>query len=413
MRMKRRRDDGGWNREATNGIVIAHFRRAFGAASETFITDPIQRLTARGIPNQVFTLLSLHPHSPVAHVAMTAAGASRGRAIERRSRRLPSFFSKVDMLGWPIARRWLAGQLRAAAPDILVSHFGPDGCLAAPVARRLGIPHVVRFYGYDVGLTSSTRLSPWPRLYDRLFKTADSLCPNSHYLAQRLSAAGAPDTRLTVIHSGVDMGFFEYRNPAACFDGRTVRLLHVGRLTAKKSPLKLLQAVNAARSLCTGLQLELTIAGDGELAEASRMLAKDLGLADHVRFTGPVSRVEVRELYRTHHVYTQYSETAASGDTEGLPTSCIEASASGLPVVTTRHNGLPEVVLDGVSGLLSDEGDVQGMARNIASLAGATGRWTQMGRAGRRRAEECFSIDTQAQRLLDHCLRVSKADDAG
>jgi colanic acid/amylovoran biosynthesis glycosyltransferase len=390
-------------------VTIAHFRRAFGAPSETFITDPILRLSRRGAANPLFTLLSLDPASPIPHTAMARTRGDGGRAVEQRSRRLPPFVSKLDFLGWPLARRWLRRQLLAAKPDLLISHFGPDGCLAAPVARRLGIPHVVFFYGYDVNLTSTSRLNLWSRLYLRLFRSADSLCTTSHYLARRIHALGAPDAKQTVIYVGVDTTAFSYSNPIDRFDGHVVRLLHVGRLTAKKSPLKLLRAVKEAAGLCPELRLELTIAGDGELAEPARTLARDLDVVSQVRFAGPVSREQVRHLLATHHLYTQYCETTPSGETEGLGVSFIEASASGLPIVTTRHNGLPEVVLDGVSGLLSEEGDVRAMARNIATLARDSGRWTAMGRAGREHVVTAFSLDQQADALLEHCTAVARA----
>jgi len=390
-------------------VIIAHFRRAFGAPSETFITDPILRLSSRGVSNPLFTLLSLDPASPIPHTAMARARGDRGRAVEQRSRHLPSFVSKLDFLGWPVARRWLRHRLVDAQPDVLISHFGPDGCLAAPVARRLGIPHVVFFYGYDVNLTTASRPNIWSRLYPRLFRSADSLCTTSDYLARRLHALGAPADKQTAIYVGIDTNAFSYSNPVERFDGRVVRLLHVGRLTAKKSPLKLLRALKAAIALCPNVRLELTIAGDGELAEPTNDLARDLDLLSQVHFTGRVDREQVRHLLATHHLYTQYCETTPSGETEGLGVSFIEASASGLPIVTTRHNGLPEVVLDGVSGLLSEEGDVAAMAENIAALARDRDRWPAMGRAGRDHVVQRFSLDRQTDALLQHCAAVARA----
>lgn len=387
-------------------MKIAHFRRAFGAASETFISDPIRHLVSQGIDNPVFTLLSLDPASPVAHVAMAAPKPGGGSDIERTSRRLPSVFSKLDVLVWPLARRWLQSQLKSAAPDVLVSHFGPDGCLAAPVARRLGIPHVVFFYGYDVNVTGASRFNLWSHLYPRLFAAVDSICTTSEYLASRVTALGAPADKVKVIHVGIDTASFPWSNPADRFNRQTIRLLHVGRLTAKKSPLQLLRAVHQAARLCPQLRFELTIAGAGELAEASRALAAGLGMETQVTFTGGVNRDQVRALLASHHLYTQYCETTPSGETEGLGVSFIEASAAGLPIATTRHNGLPEVVLDGISGLLSPEGDVAAMARNIAALAAAPERWESMGRAGRAHVEKTFALDRQAVMLLDHCRLV-------
>ena len=386
-------------------MKIAHFRRAFGAASETFIADPIRHLVAQGIDNRVYTLLSLDPGSAVAHTAMAKPKAGGGSAIERRSRKLPAVFSKLDIFGWPIARRWLQSRLQADPPDVLVSHFGPDGCLAAPVARRLGIPHIVFFYGYDVNVTATSRSSIWSFLYPRLFASADSICTTSEYLAARVRALGAPAVK--VIHVGIDLSLFERSSPVARFDGRTIRLLHVGRLTAKKSPLQLLRAVHEAMRLIPALRFELTIAGEGELGEASHALANQLGLAEQVTFTGRVDPDRVRALLATHHLYTQYCETTPSGETEGLGVSFIEASATGLPIATARHNGLPEVVLDGVSGLLSPEGDVSAMAANIAALASTPRQWEAMGSSGREHVEKTFALDRQAAVLLAHCRSIA------
>lgn len=390
-------------------MKIAHFRRAFGAPSETFITDPIRHLVAQGTDNRVYALLSLDPLSPVAHTAMAKPKGGGGPAIERRTRKLPSIFSKLDILGWPIARRWLNSRLRAYAPDVLVSHFGPDACLAAPVARRLGIPHIVFFYGYDVNVMRASRSNVWSYLYPRLFASASSICTTSEYLAGRVRRLGAPANVVKVIHVGIDLSFFAWSDPAARFDGRTIRLLHVGRLTAKKSPLQLLRAMREAMRLIPALRFELTIAGEGELGDASRVLAGELGLAGQVTFTGRVNREEVRALLATHHLYTQYCETTPSGETEGLGVSFIEASAAGLPIVTTRHNGLPEVVLDNVSGLLSAEGDVTAMAMNIAALASTPQRWEVMGRAGREHVEKTFALDRQAAALLEHCRSIARS----
>ena len=131
-------------------------------------------------------------------------------------------------------------------------------------------------------------------------------------------------------------------------------------------------------------------------------------MGSQVTFAGSVDRDRVRTLLASHHLYTQYCETTPSGETEGLGVSFIEASAAGLPIATTRHNGLPEVVLDGISGLLSPEGDVSAMARNIAALATTPERWESMGRAGRDHVENTFALDRQAAMLLDHCKSIAQ-----
>ena len=337
---------------------------------------------------------------------------------ERRSGRLAQIagngfgWTEADMVLWPLCRAWLKRRVRALRPKVLHAHFGPDAVLVEPIASASGIPLVASFYGYDVSRLLAHSSRRWERRYQRLFRKAHCLLAISEHVRRRLLDIGAPEERTLTIPLGCDLERFPPRPPRARFDGRTVRFLHVGRLTAKKDPLVLLEAFARARSLvveagCSDRKLELTIAGDGELWRATQETVRRLGVQDAVHLLGSVPHARVPELLGQAHVYSQHCRTAANQDQEGLGVTFIEASASALPVVTTRHTGVPEVVLHECTGLLSPEGDVEAMARNLATLALEPERWDTLGKAGRRHVEESFALHKVTQRLAELYTRLA------
>jgi colanic acid/amylovoran biosynthesis glycosyltransferase len=103
--------------------------------------------------------------------------------------------------------------------------------------------------------------------------------------------------------------------------------------------------------------------------------------------------------------------TAPNGDEEGLPVSITEALAGGLPVVATRHSGIPEVVREGITGYVVDEGDIEGMGKAIARIAGRPETWDELGAAGRRLLEEEFAVEIvqgRLQRLLGAAIEATR-----
>jgi colanic acid/amylovoran biosynthesis glycosyltransferase len=122
-------------------------------------------------------------------------------------------------------------------------------------------------------------------------------------------------------------------------------------------------------------------------------------LTDSVDVLGAVPHERVVELMREADIYTQHSVTAADGNQEGLPIGLIEATATGLPVVSTWHSGIPDLVMHDETGLLVEERNVEAMGRCIAELAADPERRRAMGRAGRRRVEEHFDLSKQMRKL--------------
>jgi colanic acid/amylovoran biosynthesis glycosyltransferase len=132
--------------------------------------------------------------------------------------------------------------------------------------------------------------------------------------------------------------------------------------------------------------------GDGALRESLMALTAELGLHEQVLFYGRQGQEAVRDGLAHADVLVAASVTAADGDEEGIPNVLKEAMASGMPVVGTRHAGIPELVEDGISGWLVPERDVAALAAALARLAAEPERWASMGRAGRAKVEREYDI---------------------
>jgi glycosyltransferase involved in cell wall biosynthesis len=175
------------------------------------------------------------------------------------------------------------------------------------------------------------------------------------------------------------------------------RVLAVGRLVEKKAPHLTIRAfAEVARRFP---EARLDMIGDGPLMDRCRALVEEHGLATRVRLHGAQPSNVVARFMAEASLFVQHSVTAPNGDTEGFGISLIEAMASEVPLVVTRHNGFVEIVLDGETGLLVDEHDVSGMAEAMATLLGDTDRARAMGEAGRRRVLANFTHDHVRDRL--------------
>jgi colanic acid/amylovoran biosynthesis glycosyltransferase len=297
--------------------------------------------------------------------------------------------------------------LHAAVPlldrpafDIVHCHFGPGGVVGA-MMHELGLvrgPLVVTFYGHDVTRYPQQRGLD---VYDRLFDRAARILALDPVMLERLRELGAPAGRLAIQPLAVDGARFA--PPAAPPPRPPFRLLTVGRLVEKKGIADGIRAV--ARLRDRGHDVRYRIAGDGPLGPRLRALVDELSLRDIVEFTGHVAHESIPAFLASAHALLVPSMRASDGDEEGTPTVIIEAMAAGLPVVATRHAGIPWLVEDGVTGYLVAERDPDGLADRAAELADADVA-RRMGSAGRQAALDRHETARVIDGLLAHYRTV-------
>lgn len=319
-------------------------------------------------------------------IPMTAGGLIHNPAITLRSLNLFKHGREASSLKLIY---WTAAFIkRAKLYDIVHAHFGPNGLLAVAL-RNIGAINptakiITTFYGYDV--------HRYPRnhgqnVYQPLFDQCDRILALSQTMKRDLVALGCPDNKAVVHHIGTDVGRFclSVRQPSS--DG-IVRLVSIARLVEKKGLEYAIQAVG--RASAAGQPLSYDIVGDGELRGRLESLIIDLKLEKIVHLLGWKTQQEVVEILNRAHILLAPSVTAESGDQEGTPVALMEAMAIGLPVISTHHSGIPEMIRDGICGHLVPERDADALADRILDLARHPERWGAMGTAGRAIVESEF-----------------------
>jgi colanic acid/amylovoran biosynthesis glycosyltransferase len=264
---------------------------------------------------------------------------------------------------------------------VLLCHFGPNGARMVEL-REAGLVQgriATVFHGYDV---SRHVARAGAAAYRELFERGDLFLPVSDYWRRRLVELGCPAERTVVHRMGIDLAKFPFTARRLAAPGEPVRLLTVARLVEKKGVEYAIRAVAALRREC-GVPLRYQVIGGGPLRAPLERLVQELGVGDVVTLTGERDQDAVSRAMREAHVLLAPSVTASDGDMEGIPVVLMEAMASGLPVVSTRHSGIPELVAHDVSGLLVPERDVEALTAALRRMTGHPEQWAAMGRAGR------------------------------
>ena len=278
--------------------------------------------------------------------------------------------------------------------DIVHCHFGYEG-LKSLLLRNLGLLQgklIVTFHGVD--MTRYLR-EQGNRVYERLFQQGDLFLPISDRWKQKSIELGCPKTKIQVHHMGIDSDSFSFvaRQPQS----DRLKLVSVCRLVEKKGIEYAIRAV--AQLVKSDRTIEYKIVGDGELKSQLQQLTRELEVEGAVKFLGSQPKSEVIAILNRADVLLAPSVTARDGDCEGIPVSLMEAMATGLPVISTWHSGIPELVEDGVLGFLVAERDVAGLAAKLDYLSDRPELQQQMGQAGRGQVQENYNIDRLNQRL--------------
>jgi colanic acid/amylovoran biosynthesis glycosyltransferase len=293
-------------------------------------------------------------------------------------------------------------KIRCWRPDIIHAHFGSLGWNNLTRKRRMKIPLVTSFYGWDAWFLPKTR-SFWQDRYRELFPVGEAFLVEGPAMRQRLIELGCAAEKVHIQRIGVDLASLPFE--ARDFTDN-LRVVMLGRFIEKKGLIDGLRSCAEART--RGINLNVTIIGDASANDpAGLLIKKELHalaagskLAGHVRFTGFLPLKEVRTTLGAHDIFLCPSKHACDGDAEGgSPVALTEAMASGLLCIGTRHCDIPEVILDGRTGYLCAEGDVTGMADRLAALPSASNRLLELVEAGRRHVEEHFSLATQLEKL--------------
>lgn len=300
--------------------------------------------------------------------------------------------------------RFLYQTARRTRAQVLHSHFGFVGWRDLGVSRGLRLAHVVTFYGVDV-LFYPTMDPRWRGRYRDMFQQVDAVLCEGPFMGQSIMALGCPAEKMRVHHLGIDLSKIAFE-PRTWKPGENLRVLLAGSFREKKGFPYALEALSLLRR---ATPLDITIIGDehGEprtIREKQRILEaiERGGLSDCTRLLGYQPHRVVMDEARQHHVFLSPSVTASDGDTEGgAPVTLIEMSASGMMMVSTTHCDIPGVILDGKTGWLAPERDVDSLVECLRWIVAHPDGWLDMQRAGRAHIEAEFDATRQGERLAE------------
>jgi len=401
-------------------LRIAFFTNAFPVPSEPFIELQAAELVRNG---HEVTIFGLSGHGPSAssssdevrallngrysNVVVPESLAARIGASARASFRT---LRKAGVASLPILqpltfrRTWV--DLSAVFQGELVAGHGPFDILHCQFAtlgehvlklKRAGLLEgrmIIHFRGYDI---TEVVQAAGASVYDHLWDNAAGFIANCDYFRGKAIEIGCPSDRIQVIGSGIDLAGFPYRPPLRISDDH-VRILAVGRLTARKGFHTLIEAAGAL--LRSGQSLELTIIGEGaERGRLEELIARS-GLEGCVILKGRMPHQAIRQRLEESHIFVAPSETCPLGGADAPVNTIKEAMAVGVPVCATRHGGIPELVEEGVTGTLAREGDGVDLAKAIGRLIDMAPRWDEMTQTARTRVKSQYEITRVTETLI-------------
>jgi colanic acid/amylovoran biosynthesis glycosyltransferase len=274
--------------------------------------------------------------------------------------------------------------LQRNQPDIVLAQYGPIGVEVSSACSQMRIPLAVYFHGFDASVESV--LDKNRESYRHLFAEAGAIIGSSKLMRDKLIDLGSPAKKTFYVPYGVDCEKFRGAEPEKSLP----LFLSVGRFVEKKGQVFSLRAF--ARVFRRYPESRLKMVGTGPELEFCRKLAAQLGIASAVEFVGEQPHQAVMQEMKRARAFVQHSLRAATGDSEGTPVAILEAGACGLPVVATRHGGIPEIISHARTGYLVLERDVESMADYMEKLISCPQIAGQMGRAAREKISCEFSL---------------------
>ena len=278
-------------------------------------------------------------------------------------------------------------------------HFGTRAKNSIHLQKFTDAKSVTSFYGYDISQVNNSEAE-----YRTVFSYSDVVLSLTDKMTEELENKGCPKNKIQKVPLGIDLEKFELR-PREKSSEEPYKILTVGRFVEKKG---IKYGLEAVAEFDEEYDIEYNIVGDGELREKIEQKIEELGLQQEVTLHGYVEYSKMREMMYENHILLAPSVTAESGDKEGAPMVIIEGQATEMPVISTRHSGIPEIVKQGDSAYLAEERNSQELAEKLEKMLEESDQWHKKGLDGREFIEQKHSIEKMAKNLEELYMNTSR-----
>jgi len=304
----------------------------------------------------------------------------------------------IQIYQWEAER--IASELRRVKADILHIYFGHIGVHLLPLIEICPVPVVLSFHGADVRVDMES--SAHRKAMQQVLSKVNLVLARSESLMEGLIELGCPKEKIRLHRTGIpleDLPFTERKLPPDA----SWKLVQACRLIPKKGLRTSIRAY--AEFLKSFPKASFCIAGEGPMLGELRQYCDELGVK--VEFPGFLSQQALRQRYLDSHLFLHPSQIGEDGNQEGVPNAMLEAMATGMPVLATHHGGIPEAVQNGVSGILVEEGDWEGLVRGMLELVNNPTAYQAMSHAAHEAVVEKFEQKNQIRALEGYYLRCA------
>ena len=387
-------------------MKIAYCINIFPKISESFILNEIVELLERGHDIQIFSIRK--PFEKIVHEEINTYNLltrthyfAISNIFKENMIKLCVFLIKniiTDIYHMRLSKKSLILDLKLAYfatimsridIDLIHAHFGFIGNYGLRLKQLINKPLITSFYGIDAAIADTDT-------YTELFSICKIITVLSNDMKNDLLNLGCPEDKIIIHHLGINLKKFSYSERYKDSTEK-IHFLSVGRFVEKKGMMYTIKAFYYLQLEYNNI--ELSIIGDGEMKHEIETLINNLEIQDKVILLGSHSLGEVINEMHKSHIFILPSITAKNGDKEGTPTVLMEAQATGIPVISTYHAGIPEIVINKKTGYLVEERDSCSLYKIMKYLVDQPRLWNKLGKNGRNHVKENYNISNQVDKL--------------
>jgi glycosyltransferase involved in cell wall biosynthesis len=364
------------------GNKIAIISPSNNAYSETFI-----QVQKRGLSGQVFYYYG---------GALPQYLENYGLLLSKRSNVVYKLKKKIGLTDFDAHELAFIKSIKQHKIQVVLAQYGTTAQRIVKICSYLEVPLVTHFHGFDASIKEVVKRC---NNYKKVFAYSSKVIAVSRTMERMLIDIGCPKENIVYNPCAPQTEFMKIIP-----EFLKKQFISIGRFTNKKAPYYTIFAFK--KVLEKYPDAHLFMAGDGELLNTCKNIVKLYNMQSQVTFLGVITSVKFRSLLKESLAFVQHSVTAVNGDMEGTPVAILEASIAGLPVISTFHAGIPDVVVHGKTGLLCEEHDVETMSKHMLQVLDDVSFAKQLGQAGKKYIKQNFSIEQHINNLQNLIEKV-------
>lgn len=376
----------------SGAVNIAVFTDNFLALSETFIYRQAVGVLPEFSPVVICSRVKNREVFPYSLLEVIP----QANFAERMIRKIRTILNGGFFIPVPRLQKFCENVLQKYECRLIHAHYCTNAIKIMHIAKKLSIPLVFSVHGFDI--TTFQHIKSFKENLQLLFQLSSKAIATSDDFKNLLVSLGCPSEKITRHYIGVPVEDYRQKKYTT-LGNKTIICLQVSNFVEKKGHVYTIRAFKNV--INAGFDCQLILAGDGPTRPECERLAEELGVSGRVKFLGRVTMHEVPGLLHDADIFVHHSITGSDGNKEGTTLAIGEAMAVGLPILSTYNGGIPEMVVQGESGYLVSEKDVENYTKKWIELIKRKDQFESIGNFNRDRILNYFNMRKQNEILKE------------